>query len=384
MSLAVTGASMLSSVGGDLETCFAALCEGNSGRKPLQAFDTARYRVNVAYEITDRRPVGADRTLRATGWLGTVVAAALADAGLDARTRGKTALVVGTGLRELRSLELWWTHGDPLELRQLHFASELSRTLGAVAPAITLSNACSASSFALAVAEDLLACGDAVTAVVAGADSISESMFGLADRANPLHPQELEPFARDRRGVILGEGAAAVVLEAQELAEERGARVRAWLRGVGVSCDAHHETAPSHSGVTEAMRDAHRRAGIAPAQVDLVMAHGTGTALNDENELRAFETVFGQDAPGIPITAIKSMTGHTSGASGLIAVVTAIESMRLGRIPPTLCCGELMPEAQRLDVVLGGARASEVRVAQVNAFGFGGVNAVAILEAPSP
>jgi 3-oxoacyl-[acyl-carrier-protein] synthase II len=288
---------------------------------------------------------------------------------------------VGTGLRELRSLELWWADGQPLSVSELHFASAVRERTPLRGRVVTVSNACSASSFTLGLAEDMLELGRADAVVVAGCDSITESMFGLADRTNGLHPQELQPFDNDRRGVVLGEGAAAVVLERAATAAARGARARARLAGVGLSCDAHHETAPHVEGLAAAMRDAYRRSEISPDEVDLVMAHGTGTALNDPAELRAMRSVLGARAEAVLVTGLKSMTGHTSGASGLMSLITAVEAMRQGRVPPTVGLRRPIPEASGLDLVVDEARSASIRVAQVNAFGFGGVNAVALLEA---
>jgi 3-oxoacyl-[acyl-carrier-protein] synthase II len=380
MRSAITGVGMVSSVGPDAGACFAALCEGRSGNKPLQAFEASRYNVRRAYEIADRPPGGADRKGRATAWLCQAVAEALEGAALRPGDGLRLATVVGTGLRELRSLELWWTQAQPLHLEELHFSRALAGTNGLAGPAITLSNACSASSFALGIAEDLLRLDEADAVVVAGCESISESMFGLADRANPLHPEWVRPFDRDRRGVVLGEGAAAVVLEGEEGAKRRGARPLAWLRGVGMSCDAFHETAPDPNGLALSMRDAHRRSRVEPGEIDLLMAHGTGTALNDLNELLAFRTVFGAAAGRVLITAIKSMTGHTSGPSGLMSLITAIACMREGRVPPTFGLEAPMPEAEGLEIVVGAPRTASPRLVQVDAFGFGGVNAVAVLE----
>jgi 3-oxoacyl-(acyl-carrier-protein) synthase len=232
--------------------------------------------------------------------------------------------------------------------------------------------------FALAVGIDLLDLDEADVVVVAATDSITESMFGLLDRVNGQPPTEVRPFDVDRRGVILGEGAAAVVVEPLARARSRGVTPLAVVRGVGVTCDAHHVTAPLRAGIGRAFRDAHHRAGCGPEQIDLVMAHGTGTVLNDQTEALALVDVFGE-VPARPVlTALKSLIGHTSGASGLIGLVTAIGVLGTGKIPPTV--NHTTPLAE-----LGGWRLAtrpgraDVRTAQVNAFGFGGVNAVAVL-----
>ncbi|MHB8455171.1 MAG: beta-ketoacyl-[acyl-carrier-protein] synthase family protein [Acidiferrobacterales bacterium] len=378
MRWAVTGTGMVTSVGGDKDSSFRALCNGVSGVKPLQAFDLTRFNAKHAYEITDRNADMGDKKVRASKWLCTAVNEAIRSAGLGPQTT-RLAVLVGTGLRELRSLELWWVDGQPLQVEELHFGGALRKATGVRGPVLTFSNACSSSNFALGLAGDLLALGEADVVIVGGCDSITESMHGLLDRVNPTPPERVQPFDRDRRGVLLGEGASALVLESAENAAQRNVKPIAWLRGVGMSCDAHHETAPDRAGIRDAMADAHRCAGITPAEVDLLLVHGTGTQLNDQIEAEAILELFGEQADCLTITALKSMLGHTSGASGLMAVVTAIECMNQGCIPPTVGLSTPMPVAERMNINKS-FKTVPVRLAQINAFGFGGVNAVAILE----
>jgi 3-oxoacyl-[acyl-carrier-protein] synthase II len=147
-----------------------------------------------------------------------------------------------------------------------------------------------------------------------------------------------------------------------------------------MSCDAYHPTAPDPDGITLALEDAYRRSATDPADIDLVMMHGTGTPTNDAVEAGLMSKVFGQ-AGELPLfTAIKSMTGHTLGGSGLLSLVTAVFALRRGLVPPVLGLTEPIPEAAGLRLVRGGARPARLRTAQVNSFGFGGINAVAILE----
>lgn len=379
MKLAITGSAMVNSLGADKRSSFEALCAGESGRKPLQAFPADKFNVKYAYEIADR-PAGRDRVLRASEMLARAVAQALLEARLPA-TDTRFGIIVGTGLRELRSLELFWTDGAPLAVDQLHFERVLNETLGSAVPVITVSNACSASNFALALAEDFIREGTFDQVVVGGCDTITESMFGLLDRVNPLRPERVQPFDRDRKGVLMGDGAAAVVVESAEHAAGRGADVLATVRSVGTSCDANHETAPHVPGIVRAIHDAYGRAEVRAADIDFVMVHGTGTALNDKAEALAMHEAMGPAAASSRIAALKSMLGHTSGASGLIGVVTAIESLDSGVLPPTVGLEHPMDEARTMNIVtehhgcLGGGR-----LAQINAFGFGGVNAVVILE----
>ncbi len=376
----VTGTGMLSSLGGTVATNFEAACRGRSGLAPLRSFDRAKYRVTNAYEVDDR-PAGADRPRRATDWLTEAITEAVVQAGLDPAGLGRVPVVIGTGLAEQRSLELWWTGDTPLTVPDLDVSAAVAAA--GLGPAYLFVNACSASLFALAAATDLLALGEADAVVVAGTDVITESMFGLLDRVTMEAPTELRPFDADRRGVILGEGAAAIVLEPADRARARGATPLAVLRGVGTSCDANHLTAPLEAGIGRAMRDAHRRAAVAAEDVDLVFAHGTGTTLNDETEAQALKAVYAEPpASRRPlVTALKSLTGHTSGASGLMSLVTAVGSMASGRVPPTAHHATPIPAIADFTVVTEPVEA-DVRRVQVDAFGFGGVNAVAVLERP--
>lgn len=378
MAAVITGTGMITSVGATPADCFDAFCLGVTGNKPLQAFNQKLFNITRTYEIADRGAEQIDVTGRATKWLCEVVNQAVKEAGLVSG-KSRIAALIGTGLRELRSLELWWADGQPFNVSELHSANALQRTFPIPGPIITLSNACAASSFALGLADDLLWLDEADAVIVAGSDSISESMFGIGDRASMLRPERVQPFERERRGALLGEGAAAIVLESSEHASRRGASPRALLHGVGMSCDAFHETAPHQAGMVRAMIDALSRAGISPDSIDLLMAHGTGTTLNDQVEALAIREVFGAGVARVLISALKSMVGHTSGASGLVATVTAIECMTQGRVPPTIGFNTPIDEAEGFDIVAGEARTGPIRTAQVNAFGFGGVNAVAIL-----
>jgi 3-oxoacyl-[acyl-carrier-protein] synthase II len=371
---AVAGAGAVAAVGGDRAEVFDALCAGRSGLSPLLGFDPTLFRAQYAYERPEAgRSPGDDRPARATDLLCRAIAEAVADAGIDGDL-ATVPILVGTGLRELRSAELWWTDGSPLTPADLHFGAALRERFGAET-SYTFSNACSASLYALGLGTDLLATGQADTVVVAGVDVITESMFGLLDRVHPEPVDVVRPFDRTRRGVLMGDGAAAVVLRSESTGTPR-----AWLRGVGLNCDAYHVTAPDPAGVAAAMQMAFTTAGISPSDVDLVMAHGTGTLLNDEAEASALAKTFG----GLPrsplVTAIKSMTGHTSGASGLMSLVVAAQALSSGVVPPTVGLYNPVEEAQGLRFVTGQALPADLNIAQVDAFGFGGVNAVAVVE----
>lgn len=378
MSYRITGMGATASVGHGVPELFANLCAGRSGLADLRGMDRTRFEATRAYEIDDRLAPGVDVPRRATGLLVAAIAEALADAGLTEDLH-EVPVFVGTGLRELRSLEMRWTDGIEFSAEELDFGPALRERFGA-GHAYTVANACAASLCALALGVDLLDVGGAHTVVVAGVDVLTASMHGLLQRVQPTTPDRVRPFDRDRAGVLMGDGAAAVVLRRGE-GGSRATGTGATLRSVAVNCDAFHVTAPDAAGIATVIRDAHWRAGVKPQQVDLVMAHGTGTALNDAAEAAALADVFGEHR-GVPlVTAIKSMTGHTSGASGLMSLVIAVRAMREGIVPPTLGLEHPAEDASGFRFVRGEAARATISLAQIDAFGFGGINAVALVEA---
>jgi 3-oxoacyl-[acyl-carrier-protein] synthase II len=372
----ITGMGAAASVGQGVAELFANLCAGRTGLADLRGLDLTRFEATRAYEIDDRPEPGVDIPRRATRLLVAAVAEALQDAGLDPDLRD-VPVFIGTGLRELRSLELRWQDGVEFAAEEMDFGPALRQRFGTVA-AYTVANACAASLCALALGVDLLDVGGAHVVVVAGVDVLTASMHGLLQRVQPTTPDRVRPFDRDRAGVLLGDGAAAVVLSRQ--GDGPGAAL-GMLRSVAVNCDAYHVTAPDPASIATVIRDAHCRAGVKPQQVDLVMAHGTGTALNDAAEAAALGDVFGEHV-GVPlVTAIKSMTGHTSGASGLMSLVIAVQAIRHGVVPPTLGLENPAEGAGRFRFVRGESARADICLAQVNAFGFGGINAVALVGA---
>ncbi|MEU5538901.1 beta-ketoacyl synthase N-terminal-like domain-containing protein [Streptomyces sp. NPDC020362] len=375
----IVGMGAVAATGHGVDELFDALCRGTTGRAELRGFDRSRFRAQHAYEVDDRPAAGQDIPGRATRLLLDAVGQAAADAGLGEDLSGIPVLV-GTGLRELRSLELWWRDGSPFADSGLHFGTGLRERFNADVTH-TFSNACSASLYALALASDLLdqeGDGAPDTVIVAGVDVLTESMYGLLERVHPQPPDRVRPFDRNRTGVLMGDGAAAVVLRRSD---DGTRRVHGRLRGVAVNCDAYHVTAPSPDGIAQAMRTAHRIAGVKPSDIDLVMLHGTGTLLNDEAEAAALREVLGEDAAAPLMTAVKSMTGHTSGASGLINLIVGVRALQEGRVPPTVGLDDPVDEAAAFRFVTGEAAVGrQLNVAQLNAFGFGGINAVALVE----
>nr|WP_202545419.1 beta-ketoacyl synthase N-terminal-like domain-containing protein [Streptomyces sp. SID5606] len=365
----------IANIGASPREIFAALCAGRESRKPLKAFDRDKYRVEYAYEIDDRPEEGRDIPRRATRWLTTVVRQAVADAGLS-EDLSQVPVLVGTTMREQRSLELWWRDDAEVALGDLHFGTVLREAFGATTT-YTFANACSATLYALGMATDMIELGLADTVVVAGTDAATESAFGTLDRVQNV-PDALRPFDTTHKGMLMGEGAVAVVVQR---AGTGSGPVHARVRGVSMNCDAHHATAPDPDGITLAVRDAYSRSGVRAEDIDLVMLHGSGTPRNDLTESSVLRHIFQGVGTGPRMTAIKAMTGHTLGGSGLLSLVMAVLAMQEGVVPPVLGLTDPISEAAGLDLVQGAPAAGDLAIAQIDAFGFGGINAVAIVEA---
>jgi 3-oxoacyl-[acyl-carrier-protein] synthase II len=374
MSVLIVASAARTCLGDDAAT-FAALLRGESGVGPLRHYAADNLNVSHGYHVRDSPPGAAEPDRLASRLLGDCVVEALARSVVDP-ARQRVVALVGTGLQELRSLERWAHDGATVRREDLYFTNVVNRAAPGVDAVMTIANACSAGGHVLALGQDLLEAGDADAVIVAAADAMSESMLAMIGRFDERPTTAVRPFDRDRTGVLLAEGAAAVVL----VPEDRHPRPLAKLLATGLACDAAHETAPDRDGIRRAIRDAHQRAGRQAVDVDLVYAHGTGTALNDPIEAGALREVFG--TPGPLVTAVKGALGHSSGAAALTSVAMALHSLRTGDVPAVVGLVEPLPEAEGLRLVHGRPQHARPRLVQVNAFGFGGVNAVSLLEHP--
>jgi len=261
-------------------------------------------------------------------------------------------------------------------------ASHISMQYGIAGPVYTISTACSSSNHAVGQAFWSVRQGMADLAITGGSEAVFSMGFLKAWEAmRVISPDTCRPFSKDRRGLILGEGGAMLVLEPLEEARARGARIHAEIVGFGMSSDAHHLTQPSVDGPALAMRAALEDAGLAPEQVGYINAHGTGTLANDPTECAAIRRVFGQHAGKLVVSSTKSMHGHTLGAAGALEAVATALALRDGFIPPTVNFTEPDPACD-LDVAPNQARQAVVEYALSNSFAFGGLNAVLVLRAP--
>jgi nodulation protein E len=255
-------------------------------------------------------------------------------------------------------------------------ASHVSMEFGITGPAYTVSTACCSANHAIGQAFRMVRDGDVELAIAGG----SEAPFGFGllkafEAMRVISPDTCRPFSKGRKGFVLGEGGAMLVLEPLDAAKARRATIHAEMVGFGMSSDAQHLTQLSTDGPARAMRAALRDAGIAAEQIGYINAHGSGTPINDAVETRAIREVFGGHAERLAVSSTKSLHGHALGATGALEAVCTILALEHGVLPPTANFIEADPECD-LDVVPNEARMAEVEYALSNSFAFGGLNGV--------
>jgi 3-oxoacyl-[acyl-carrier-protein] synthase II len=400
----VTGLGMLSALGHDVASSWAGLVAGRSGVRTIEAFDPARLTSRIAAEVRDFDPSAVlDRKeMRRTDryiQFGLVAARqALDHAGLPGRLDGglaeRTGVILGSGLGGVNTLfdnVLVMADRGPDRISPFFIpmgianvaAGQVAIAFGPLGPNFATVSACATGGHAIGEAWETIRRHDADVMIAGGVESaIHEAAIGgfcamkaLSTR-NDDPAAASRPFDRDRDGFVIGEGAGALILEALEHAEARGATPLAELVGYGATADASHITLPAPGGIgaVRAVRRALEKAGLDPAEVDHLNAHATSTPEGDRAELQAIRTIFGAHAPKVAVTANKSMLGHTLGAAGAIEAISTIQTIRTGLVPPTL--NLRAPDEAVGDLDLTPLRASnrEVRIAVSNSFGFGGQN----------
>jgi nodulation protein E len=259
-------------------------------------------------------------------------------------------------------------------------ASAISLEFGITGPAFTISTACSSSAHAIGQAFSMVRTGMSDFAIAGGSEApFSYGILKAWEAMRVVSPTVCRPFSKDRNGMVLGEGAAMLILEPLDRALARGAKPIAEIAGFGMSSDAHHITQPSAEGAAKAIRMALKDAGIAPEQIGYINAHGTGTTVNDATETCALHLAFGEHAARLAISSTKAMHGHTLGAAGAIESAAAILSIASGILPPTIHFNEHDPECD-LDYIPNCPRHADVEYALSNSFAFGGLNAVLALR----
>jgi len=403
----VTGLGMVTPLGNDVETSWSNLLAGESGAAPIQQFDASDFPVNFAAELKDFDPtawIERKRARRMDRFAQMILAAARqaeSDSGLDiARESDRIGASIATGIGGLGAFQdCYQTLMDRGPDRVNPFsipaiipnmgAGWVSMELGTQGPLSSQCTACAASNMAIGEGADAIRLGRA-DAMFCGGTEAGITRVGIAgfaamralSRRNDDPEAASRPFDAERDGFVMGEAGAVVLLEELEHARARGATISAELLGYGVSSDANHITEPDPSGTNpaRAMQMALADAGLDPAEVGYINAHGTSTPLGDASETRVIKLALGEEnARRIPISSTKGATGHCLGAAGAVEAIFTVLATTRGMLPPTINYEFEDPECD-LDYIPNEARSAEVAIGLSNSFGFGGHNACVVFK----
>jgi 3-oxoacyl-[acyl-carrier-protein] synthase II len=399
--IVITGLGAITPIGNNPETFWQNLVAGKSGAGKVTLFDPNDMPYNIACEVKDFDPQEymdrklVRRTARSTQFAVAASKQALAESGyvIDSSNCDEIGVMMATGGGGITEIEFaaeemaargWKSIGPFVVPSAMANAVSclVSMEVGARGPVMTSTAACASGHYSILEAYHFLQRGEADVMIAGGTEStVSMLTLSAFGRMGPLSSRTdtpetaCRPFSIDRDGFVSGEGAAAMILETEEHAKARGARIYGEVLGGAITGDAYHITAPDPSadGASRAIERALRYSGLTSADIDVIFAHGTGTILNDEVESLAVRRIFDQQSPRL--TSIKSMIGHSLGAAGAQSALAAVCSLRSGTIPPTI---NYTPDPKLGVNVVGNQAASELdlRHAIVNAFGFGGQNVV--------
>ncbi|HZR82614.1 MAG TPA: beta-ketoacyl-[acyl-carrier-protein] synthase family protein [Candidatus Binatia bacterium] len=403
----ITGIGCVTPIGIGVDSFSEALRHGISGVGPLTAMDATPYRCRVAAEVKGFEPLDfmpmreARSSPRVVQFAVAASRLALDHAGIRRSIDStRTGVVLGTSVgpsaynfeqfavfieRGVRRIP----PGFPAQAHYGVLASECAIQLDLHGPALSVSSACTSGADAIGMARAMILAGMADVVIAGGAEApICPLLFAAFDRLDmmPTHFNDdpataSRPFAADRDGFVLGEGSAVFVVESEEHARARGARVLAVVAGYGATCDAKSHFSQDEGGddAERAIRLALAMANVAPARIDYVNAHGSATRQNDPFETAVFRRVFGADAPAIPVSSSKSLFGHLLGASGAVEVAATLAAMEHRFLPPTLNLRARDPDCD-LDYVPNASRPGAIDAALSTSFGFGSRNAALVLK----
>ncbi len=391
----ITGMGMISSLGQTVNECWRALRAGSVGIRPIEQVDCTQLRFQNGAEVRgfeatehfDRKLLMSLDRFAQFALVTAREAVAMAQVEWTPVLRERTAIVTGSCLGGTHSEDEFYSnfyghaakHAHPLTfLRAMGnaAASHISMEFGVTGPTYNLSTACASATHAIGQAFHMVRSGLVEMSLTGGSDStFTRGYLKAWEALRVVAPDVCRPFSQDRRGMILGEGAAMLVLESLEAAQARSAHIYGEIVGFGMSADACHLTQPLSDGAARAMRTALQDAGFAPEQIGYINAHGTGTLVNDAAEVAAIRAVFGAHTDRLAISSTKSMHGHTLGASGALEAVATTLALQHSLLPPTANFTKPDPQCD-LDVIPHEARPAEVEFALSNSFAFGGLNAV--------
>lgn len=400
----VTGLGALTPIGLDVDSYWKSLLAGKSGAGPITKFDAEKFKTRFACELKDfdvLNYISKKEAMRMDPCSHYAVAAvdqAIADSGLvlDSIDKNRVGVIMGTGVGGFTSMMetanvFVSNNRDPhfspyllLKVLEDMVTGHISIRYGFKGPNYVTSSACASAASALSDAmhhlqlgnADVIISGGTEAAIVEGAVGGFNAMRALSTRNDdPQHASR--PFDVDRDGFVMGEGAGVLVLETLEHAQARGAKIYGELCGVGMTAEAHHETAPDPEGnaAVRSMQLAIEAAHVRPEDVDYINMHGTSTQLGDLSECKAIESLFGQHAENMVLNSTKSMTGHLLGAGPAIESIAILMSMRDDLVHPTINIKQLDPRIpQNWNFAASGPVRQSVNVALSNSFGFGGHN----------
>lgn len=401
--VAITGIGVVSALGNDRPRFWQSLTEGKCGIAPIASIPTEGLRFQNAAEVRDfdpslcLEPKEIDQLDRNTHFAITAATEALRDAGLTITGELGENCAISTGCavggKASEDASYYELYGErkqrfhPLTIPRVMAngaASAISTKFGITGPVWNVSTACSSANHAIGQAFAMVRAGQVEVAIAGGTEGLMAYGFLKAwDVMRVVAPDTCRPFSKDRKGMVLGEGAAFLILEPVERALARGVRIYAELAGFGQGSDAFHLTMPSPEGGARAMRMALRDAQLAPGQIGYINAHGTGTPANDSTETKAIRSVFGPHADRLAVSSTKSMHGHALGAAGALEAAATALALFHGILPPTANYTTPDPDCD-LDIVPNQARVLEVEAALSNSFAFGGLNAVLAFTRHAP
>jgi len=397
--VAVTGIGAISAFGHTYPDLWDGLAAGRSAIRPLTLVPPGVLRFPNAAEVPDYDPLRhfeekqAQMLDRFAQFAAVAAREAIKASGIEFSPElgERTAIILGCsgggkateddGFHHLYALKE--PRVSPLTIARAMSnagASRVSFEYGITGPVFTVSTACSSANHSIGQAFRMVRSGEVEVAIAGGSEApLSTGFLKAWEAMRVVAPDTCRPFSIDRRGLILGEGAAVLILEPVERALARGATIIGEIVGFGMSSDAHHITQPSAVGAARAMRAGLLDAELAPEAIGYVNAHGTGTLANDLTETEAIRNVFGTHAQKLLVSSTKSMHGHALGAAGALEAAATLGALQCGLIPPTANFTAADPACD-LDVVPNVPRPAQVEFAISNSFAFGGLNAVVVFR----
>jgi len=397
----VTGRGTVNAIAENVDDFAAALRNGLCGICPVTLFDTDGYRTRIGAQVIGfdaRRHIPAGCSLKRMSRSDCMAMAAALEAMEDAgllpmadQMAARTGAIIGGGAGGMLECEPVFARyleagADRMPVSPFaafscaSSADHIATHLKLLGPRTTFMTACSSGATAIGFARDLIRSGAADIMVCGGTEPLCRITYSAFNALQAVDPEPCKPFDCNRRGLTLGEGAGIVILESLDHARKRGAPIYGEILGCGITCDAHHMTAPDieGTGAAAAMAAALADAGILADRVDYINAHGTATPANDRMEALAIGRVFGNRVRHIPVSSTKSMVGHTLGAAGAIEAVASLLAIERNFIPPTVH-HDTPDDDCLLNVVPGRSRSARINTVLSNSFAFGGNNTALVL-----